>query len=245
MPLFFSHPLIVRHPDQLTIEWAQQVVNQHANKTIVEEITVNSVDIGTTTRIRLTVDHNSPEKLPHLWFIKIPSLSWRARAITALPRLLHTETRFYNELAETTPTKKPIILSAKSSFAKGSTLVLNDITEEGAIAGLASDTLTVKQVQSIIGLLACLHSQFWGKTDNNSQYAWLTGPVRKLEDNLGSALALPLMKRGINKAGELISDKLHIPAIKYARQRRKVMHFLAQAPHNRSSQLPSWQPVLA
>ena len=50
----------------------------------------------------------------------------------ALPQLLHTEVRFYNELARLTPIKKPTALSAKSFFARGSTLVLSDITEQQA-----------------------------------------------------------------------------------------------------------------
>ncbi|MFK5950063.1 MAG: phosphotransferase [Methylococcales bacterium] len=228
MKNFLSHPLIVRHPDNLTVNWAQQLVNQHDKNIIVKKVKISSIDIGTTTRIRIKVVHSSPATLPSYWFIKIPSLSWRARAITALPRLLHTETRFYNELAGSTPVTKPTALFANSKLFKGSTLVLNDITEQGGIPGHASDTLTVEQAQLIIEQLAGLHAQFWGETDNNPKYNWLSGPVRQLEDLLGSALAVPLMKRGLNKAGDIVKPTLHQPAIQYARQRRKTMRFLAQ-----------------
>jgi len=226
---FFNHPLIVRHPDQLTVEWAQKVINQHCKKTIVNKVNITSIDIGTTTRVHLKVDHNSTDVLAKQWFVKIPSLSWRARTITALPRLLHTEVRFYNELAKITPTNKPIALSAQSRLAKGSTLVLNDITEQNAIPGHASDTLSVERARLIIEQLAHLHAQFWNKT-NKQEFNWLAGPVRQLEDSLGSALAVPLMKRGLNKAKELVPKTLHSPAIQYARQRKKIMHFLAQGP---------------
>lgn len=224
----FSHPLIVHHPDQLTTRWAQYIVNQHSSSTVVKQVKIISVDIGTTTRIRIHVIHNGPKSLPQHWFIKIPSLSWRARIITALPRLLHTEIRFYNELADATPTKKPMALSAKSLFARGSTLVLNDITEQGGIPGCASDTLSAEQAHIIIEQLASLHAKFWNKTNNNRKYNWLAGPVRQLEDHLGTALAVPLIKRGLDKAGNLVPKALHQPTIQYARQRRKVMRFLAQ-----------------
>lgn len=224
----FKHPLIARHPKDLTTNWAQQIINQHDSDTKVKHVDVFSVDIGTTTRIRIKVEHNNPS-LPQQWFIKIPSLSWRARAITALPRLLHTETRFYNELAEHTPVDKPDVLSAKSSFFKGSTLVLNDITEKNAIPGSASDSLTAEQAKLIIEQLAMLHAKFWNKT-HQPKYNWLAGPVRQLEDHLGTALAVPLMKRGLKKAGNIISQSLHAPAIDYSRHRRKAMRFLAQGP---------------
>lgn len=228
MPLFPTQPLIVNHPEQLTKNWAQMIVDQHSDNTVVKHVTITSVDIGTTTRIRIIIDHNGPKSLPKQWFIKIPSLSWSARAITALPRLLHTETRFYNELADKIPIKKPVVLAAKSLFARGSTLVLNDITEHGAMPGHPSDTLSVKQARLIIEQLADLHAKFWNKANTN--YNWLAGPVRKLEDNLGTALAVPLMKRGLNRAAPIIPKALHKPSIHYARHRRKAMRFLAQGP---------------
>lgn len=230
MHLFKSHPAIALHPKQLTVNWAQHIIKQHSPNTIVDKVEIISVDTGTTTRIRIKTHHSGPESLPKHWFIKIPSLSWKARAITALPRLLHTETRFYNELAEHTPINKPIALSAKSHFSKGSTLVLSDLSEQGAIPGHPCDTLSIEQAQLMVEQLALLHAKFWNKTHNNSQYNWLAGPVRKLEDHLGTALAIPLMKRGLKKANNLLTNTLHEPTITYARQRRKVMHFLNQGP---------------
>jgi len=91
MRLFKPHPAIAHHPDQLTVAWAQQIVNQHSANTLVEQVKITSVDIGTTTRVSIKVNHNGPDSLTNFWFVKLPSLSWRARVITALPRLLHTE----------------------------------------------------------------------------------------------------------------------------------------------------------
>jgi hypothetical protein len=61
---------------------------------------VLSADVGTITRVRVAVEHNGPETLPRRWFVKLPSRSWRARCITALPRLLQTEVRFYQEVTQ-------------------------------------------------------------------------------------------------------------------------------------------------
>jgi hypothetical protein len=225
---FLSHPLIAHHPSHLTVDWAQHIVNQHSTSTTVTHVKIISVDIGTTTRIRITVSYDGAGSLPNHWFIKIPSLSWRARAITALPRLLHTEIRFYNELANRTPTVKPTVLSAKSQLARGSTLVLNNTTEQGGVTGNPSHALTAGQARLIIEQLASLHAKFWNKTNNNPKLNWLAGPVRQLEDHLGTALAVPLMKRGLKKAGNLVPEAIHAPAIHYARHRRKAMRFLAQ-----------------
>lgn len=228
MRIFPAHPIVASHPKHLTSAWAQHIVNQQIPGVKVSKTKLISTDIGTTTRVRLSVDHNGPESLANQWFVKLPSLSWRARAITALPQLLHTEVRFYNELAQLTPVKKPTVLSAKSFFARGSTLVLNDITEHSAIPGSPSDEITAAQAMLVVEQIALLHAKFWDKAHNNPEYKWLAGPIRRLEDHLGTALAVPLMKRGLKKSGDIVPNLLHNPAIHYARHRRKAMHLLSQ-----------------
>ncbi len=228
MSFFLPQPLIVSHPRQLTRQWAQHLLQQHDPNIQVKKVKLTSVDVGTTTRIRLHVDHTGPASLANKWFIKIPSLSWRAKVITALPRLLHTETRFYTELAQHSPINKPTALSAGSRFGQGSTLVLNDITEYGARPGQAHEHLSPHQARLMIEQLAALHARFWNKPGHQSGLNWLAGPVRKLEDLLGTALAVPLMKRGLKLAAELVPKHLHHPALQYARNRRQAMRFLTQ-----------------
>ena len=206
-----KHNIFARHPKDLTIEWAQRVVNLNYPSVTVLNISTVSVDVGTTTRIRVLVELDNPEVLPQRWFIKLPSLAWRARLITALPRLLHTEVRFYNELASTIPINMPDFIAAQSKFGVGATLVLFDIAESGASPGMPSDALTAIEASEVIKQLAKLHANFWNKVHNNHTYHWLAGPVRQLEDHLGTALSVPLMKRGLNLAGELIPSTLHAP----------------------------------
>ncbi len=227
MPLF-NNLCIVSHPDHLTVAWAQNIINQQTSNITVKQVKITSIDIGTTTRVRLFVDHNGNNEIPRQWFIKIPSLKWRVRAITALPRLLQTEIRFYKEIALITPTIIPTALFATNHFATGSTLVLNDITEHGAIPGQPNDIISISQALLVIEQLAFLHTKFWNKTHNNKKYQWLSGPIRQLEDHLGTVLAVPLMKRGLKKSLNLIPPSLHSSALHYARHRRNAMNFLFQ-----------------
>jgi hypothetical protein len=223
-----KHNILARSPSDLTIAWAQRIVDSHSTDTIVSRIDIVSVDIGTTTRVRVIVEHNGPETLPRRWFVKLPSLAWRARWITALPRLLHTEVRFYKEITEPIPIIRPSILAAQSKFGWGSTLVLTDVTEFGASPGCSSDALTAAQAALIVEQLAYFHAHFWNKVKPSPTYRWLANPVRRLEDFLGTVFAVPLMKQGLRRAGSLIPLTLHAPAIHYAHHRRRAMRFLSE-----------------
>ena len=225
-----TQALLVRRPSDLTVAWAQRIVAQHAADTTVSEVTVLSVDIGTTTRVRVAVEHNGPETLPRRWFVKLPSRSWRAWCITALPRLLQTEVRFYQEVTQAVPVLQPTVLAAQSQCGRGTTLVLADVTEHGAIPGAPGDALTADQAALVVEQLARLHAQFWQKASLDHEYRWLAGPVRRWEDRLGTALAVPLMQRGLRRAGSTVPTALHAPAVHYARQRRHVMRVLADGP---------------
>lgn len=74
--------ILVRKPSDLTVTWAQKIVNTRFYDMKVSKIDIVSLDIGTTTRIRVTVEHNGPETLPRRWFVKFLSMAWRARLIT-------------------------------------------------------------------------------------------------------------------------------------------------------------------
>ena len=134
--------ILVRRPSDLTVAWAQRIVAHHAADVTVSKVRVLSADVGTTTRVRVAVEHNGPETLPHRWFVKLPSRSWRARCITALARLLQTEVRFYREVTRAVPVLRPTMLAAQSRRGRGTTLVLADVTEHGAVPGAPGDALT-------------------------------------------------------------------------------------------------------
>jgi hypothetical protein len=208
-----------------TVPWAQRIVNRHCPDTRVNNVELVSADIGTTTRVRLTVEHDGPASLPRRWFVKIPSLAWRARLITALPRLLHVETRFYQDIAHAVPLVSPRLLAAQSRLGKGATLVLSDVAESGALPGRTGEALTLSQAAAVIEHLARFHATFWG-IQHNQNYRWLGGPIRRLEDALGTLMAAPLMRLGLEKAADMVPGNLHHAALNYARRRRRIMQFL-------------------
>ena len=60
--------IIVQKPSELTTKWAQNILHSNPNSKIknykINTVEVISVDIGTTTRVRLAVDHDGPDALP-------------------------------------------------------------------------------------------------------------------------------------------------------------------------------------
>jgi aminoglycoside phosphotransferase (APT) family kinase protein len=225
-----TQAILARRPSDLTVAWAQRILDHHASGATVAGVEVLSVDVGTTTRVRLAVDHDGPPALPRRWFAKLPSLSPRARWITALPRLLHAEARFYGEVARAIPVPLPPVLATQSRCGWGATVVLADVTERGAAAGAPGDALTAAQAALVVEQLARLHALMWSAPSLDREYHWLAGRVRRSEDRLGSALAVPLMRRGLRRAGSAVPTALHGPALGYARRRRQVMRFLADGP---------------
>ena len=221
--------VLARHPAELTDAWAQRVVALSRPDVRVSRAEVLSVDVGTTTRVRLAVEHDDPG-FPHRWFAKLPSLSPRARWITAMPRLLQAEARFYNEVARVVPVLHPSMLAGQTRLGWGSTLVLEDVTESGAVAGAPSDAWTAQEAGLAVDELARLHALLWERPDLDRVYRWMGGPVRRLEDTLGAALAVPLMRRGLLRAGDLVPDTLHASALHFAQHRRRWMRFLADGP---------------
>jgi hypothetical protein len=217
-------------PDDLTATWAQGIVAHHHPGAHVGRTDVLSVDIGTTTRVRIAVEHDA-EAFPHRWFAKLPSLSWKARWITTLPRLLQAEARFYREVAQEVPVLHPSVLAGQLRLGWGSTLVLEDVTERGDIPGEPGDAWTAEQAGLAVDELARLHARFWEHPSLRREYRWLAGPVRRTEDALGSALAVALMRRGLARAGGAVPGELRAPALGYARHRRRWMRHLSAGPH--------------
>lgn len=221
--------ILVKDHKYLTRDWAQSVLRLHDDKATVRAVTIIAMHVGTTTRVRLAVYHDS-HRVARRWFVKLPSTSWKARFFTVLPRLLQTEVLFYQQLAKRVPLNIPTCLVARSKWGRGTLLVLADITEQGDRAGTAGDTLDIQKAYTAVGQLARFHASFWRDTTLACRYPWIAGPVRELENLLGSALAVPLIYYGLKKAGSLIPEELHGPALHYARNRKKVMAFLNDAP---------------
>ena len=48
-----NHNILARRSGDLNIGWAQRAINKHHSRTVVSNVNIVSIDIGTTTRIRL------------------------------------------------------------------------------------------------------------------------------------------------------------------------------------------------
>ena len=108
--------IVVHKPSELSVPWAQHIVNRFAKNASVSNVNVHSVDVGTSTRLRVEVEHDAQDIVPKRWFIKTPSLAFKSRLITAMPRFLHKEVSFYRSFSGSVPLKLPRILAAESRF---------------------------------------------------------------------------------------------------------------------------------
>lgn len=222
--------IVVHRPADLSKGWAQRIVNQHTADAKVADICIKSVSIGTSTRLRVAVNHDAPEILPNHWFVKTPSLALKSRMITALPGLLHKEVQFYTSLSKATPVKVPQVLAAQTRFGLGSTLVMTDLTKSGFTAGQPGDALSIQQARLVIEQLARFHAHYWEHKHLLLTHRWLSGFNNRIEQYMGNLLAVPLMKKGLALADGLIPSELYKPALSYAANRPRITQHLATGP---------------
>ena len=83
--------IVVHRPTELSPRWAQRIIDHHVKEAKVSSLNIDAVSIGTSTRYRISVEHDAPDLIPRRWFVKTPSLAVKSRLITGLPRLLHKE----------------------------------------------------------------------------------------------------------------------------------------------------------
>lgn len=222
--------IVVHRPNELSTTWAQHIVNHHVHGAKVSALNIESVSIGTSTRYRILVEHDAREMLPLRWFVKTPSLRFKSRLITTLPRLLPKEVHFYRSLSQHIPLKLPPILAAQTRWGRGTTLVMADLDELGFIPGQAHDALSAHQAKQVIEQLARFHAHYWQSTKLLSRHRWLGGFGQAAEHYMGDVMAHPLMKRGLTLAAEWIPGSLNKPALHYAANRRQMMQVLARGP---------------
>jgi len=222
--------IVVHRPADLSRRWAQRIVNHYAADATVSDISIQSISIGTSTRLRVRVNHDVPELVPVRWFVKTPSLALKSRMITALPRLLHKEVHFYKSLSIASPVKLPHILAAQTRFGRGSTLVMTDLAESGFTPGQPADALSLVQAKQVIEQLARFHAHYWNNQHLLKTHRWLGGFNNVAEHYMGNLLAIPLMKRGLQLAGHWVPDSLHAPALSYAANRHRITQSLATGP---------------
>ena len=163
--------LLITTPNQCTSSWARTVTGLSHPRAKVSGVEVASVESGTTTRVRLRVSHDEPE-IPRRWFVKLPSRRLRARLITALPRLVDTEIRFYQQLANDVGVGVPRALAAQRSLLKA-TLVLEDLGDTDCMLVEPAASFSITQARGAVRLLAHLHRRFLDCPRFETDLAWL------------------------------------------------------------------------
>lgn len=211
----------VSGPEGLTVDWAQAVVTEFAGAhttATVENVVFQSLDVGTTSRVRLEVEYaGTLESLPTRWFVKLPSAHFRARLIAQTAGLIRNEARYYASVASQVSIEQPVVLATALRWSSG-VVVMEDLATENVSFGSGGDGMTAGEARAAVCTLATLHAQFWNKTDTLP--GWMDGAMRQTEDQLGDWLAVPLMRRGLRRAGEVVPPGLADSAISYARRRR-------------------------
>ena len=178
---------------------------------------------GTTrrTRARLRLDDGRELAV----FIKRPSRSPVARAFVAVPRLSRAEVKFYTELSDQVPIATPHCHGA-GRYWRGFIVVLEDLTDSGAILRRSTDKLSADEAASLLASLAAMHRQWWGRTES---YPWLAlNPRRELR--LGALLSPSLCRLGLRRVGSAVPKPLHQAISRYARNRRAAQAAMSAGP---------------
>jgi Ser/Thr protein kinase RdoA (MazF antagonist) len=136
-------------------------------------------------------------------------------------RLPQREVRFYQRLAESFRPSCVGAIGASAAAARGFTVVLPDVVELGATTSTAADPLTVDQAAKAIEMLSGIHRH--GQTLPPDATRWLGGPGRWVENRAGAVLSVPLVHRGLSRAGGAVPDDVLRPLHRYARRRGAVM----------------------
>ena len=132
---------------------------------------------------------------------------------------------FYTEFREQVPVATPRCHAARHS-PWGFVVVLEDLVEAGATLRSSTDALSVDEANALLGALANMHRQWWGRTES---HPWLArNPRRELK--LGALLSPSLCRLGLWRAGSAVPETLHQPIARYARSRRRAQAHMSAGP---------------
>ena len=158
-------------------------------------------------------------------FVKRPSRSPVARAFVAVPRLSRAEVGFYAQLRDQVPIATPQCHTA-GHRRWGFIVVLEDLVDSDAALRSSTDTLSTDEAASLLGSLAAMHRQWWGRTES---HPWLAlNPRRELK--LGALLSPLLCRLGLWRVGSAVPEPLHQAISRYARNRRAAQAAMAAGP---------------
>lgn len=158
-------------------------------------------------------------------FVKRPSRSPAARAFVDVPRLSRAEVGFYAQLRDQVPVTTPQCHAAHLR-RWGFIVVLEDLIASGAALRSSTDRLSSDEAAALLGALAAMHRQWWGRT---GLHPWLAlNPRRELR--LGALLSPSLCRLGLIRVGAAVPSELHQPISRYARNRRAAHAAMSAGP---------------
>ena len=198
----------------------------HGSLGTVSRIERLSEDSHTTRRLR--VDVHLARGGQRAVFVKTPSRSATTRLLVEAAGITASEVRFYRTLAAHVPVEVPACLHARHDGTRFM-LVLEDLTDRAHLPA-SSDACTARQAIAVITALADLHAFGWGRPRRGTSSGWLLAQADR-ERALGTWLRLPLMRRGLELAGEQVPPSLAAPALRYARHHRFADRKLTEPPH--------------
>lgn len=165
-------------------------------------------------------------------FVKTPSRDPATRLVVEAAGLTASEVRFYRTLAAGVPVRVPECLHARHDGARFM-LVLEDLAgDDGSDIRLpaATEAATARRALSVIDALADLHAYGWGRPERGRTGGWLLAQAER-ERRLGAWLRLPLIRRGLELAGDQVPGSVAAGVLRCARHRRSVDRQLTGPPH--------------
>ena len=164
----------------------------------------------------------------HPVFVKTPSQTPATRLVVEAAGLTASEVRFYRTLAAGVPVQVPGLLHARHDGTRF-LVVLEDLNGRANLPA-SGDACTARQALNVISALADLHAFGWGRPQRGSSSGWLLAQADR-ERTLGTWLRLPLIRRGLDLAGEQVCPRLAADLLRYARHQGIANRRLTEPPH--------------
>jgi hypothetical protein len=143
-----------------TPEWASNVIGASYPGAVVEHVAADSVDAGTTSRLRLHLTYQRGQG-PATVFLKAQGGLSHRMMLSSLG-LLTPEARLFAS-GVPLPVRHPTVYATGVDRVRlNSIVVMQDVAARGAATNIATTPLTVDEVASGLIGLAHLHSRFWG-----------------------------------------------------------------------------------
>jgi hypothetical protein len=172
-------------PNELTPQILTRAMSAERPALVVEDLEVVEAFYAATGRAstadRVILDltystagasREAAEGLPRRVVLKTMLVAPHAPAV-----MYETEVRFYRDVRPHVPFETPAYFGSLFDPESGQFgIVLEDLTERGAVFWNVTMPTTLGQVRSLITHLAALHAKYWESPKLESEFAWMATP---------------------------------------------------------------------